>query len=156
LRCLASEYAPYLDAGGSLPPLLSSSLSFITTFIDFYFGGLMEYLVALAQGIYFFISGIWPILSMSTFLKVTGPKTDLWLVKTVGLILVVIGVVLIVAQVNREINTSIIVLAIGSAFSLILVEVVYVVKRVISPIYLADALIELLLIGWWVLSLLLS
>lgn len=116
----------------------------------------MEYLVALAQGIYFFVSGIWPILSMSTFLKVTGPKTDLWLVKTVGLILAVIGIVLIVAQVNAEINTSIIILAIGSALSLVIIEFVYVTKRVIRPIYLADAAAELILIGWWVLSLLLA
>jgi hypothetical protein len=27
-----------------------------------------------------------------------------------------------------------------------------VAKRVISPIYLADAIIELILIGWWILS----
>lgn len=116
----------------------------------------MEYLVALVQGIYFFITGIWPILSMSTFLKITGPKTDLWLVKTVGLILAVIGAVLIYAQVNGEINTSIFILAIGSALALAIVEFVYVAKRVISPIYLADAVAELILIGWWVLSLLLS
>jgi hypothetical protein len=112
----------------------------------------MEYLVALLQGIYFFVFGIWPLLSMGTFLKVTGPKTDLWLVKTVGLILAVIGVVLIYAQINAEINASIIILAIGSALSLALVEFVYVAKRVISPIYLGDALVELIIIGWWTLS----
>ena len=116
----------------------------------------MDHLVALLQGIYFFVSGIWPIISMSTFLKVTGPKTDLWLVKTVGLILAVIGAVLIVAQVNAEINTSIIILAIGSAFSLVIVELVYVAKRVISPIYLGDAVVELILIGWWVVSIVFS
>ena|SRR5215208_2521140 len=116
----------------------------------------MEYLVAFVQGIYFFITGIWPILSMGTFLKVTGPKTDLWLVKTVGVILAVIGAVLIVAQVNAEINTSIILLAIGSALGLAIVEFIYVAKRVISPIYLADAVAELILIGWWVLSIVLS
>ena len=112
----------------------------------------MEYLVSLVQGIYFFVSGIWPILHMESFLKVAGPKTDLWLVKTVGIILAVIGVVLILAQVNGEVGTSITVLAIGSALSLILIEVIYVAKRVISPIYLGDAFLELILIGWWVLS----
>ena len=116
----------------------------------------MEHLVALIQGIYFFVFGVWPIISMGTFLKVTGPKTDLWLVKTVGLILAVIGVVLVVAQVNAEINTSIIILAIGSALSLAIVEFVYVAKRIISPIYLGDAVVELILIGWWVLSIVFS
>jgi hypothetical protein len=115
----------------------------------------MEYLVALVQGIYFFITGIWPILHMNSFLKVTGPKTDLWLVKTVGLILTVIGAVLILAQINAEVNSSIIILAIGSALSLTVIEIVYVVKRVISPIYLGDAAIEMLLLGWWILNIVL-
>ena len=112
----------------------------------------MEYFVALVQGIYFLVSGIWPILHMESFLRVTGPKTDLWLVKTVGLLLAVIGAVLILAQLNREVNTSIVVLAMGSALSLVLVEFVYVTKKVISPIYLGDAFVELLLIAWWLLS----
>jgi hypothetical protein len=112
----------------------------------------MEYLVALVQGIYFFVTGLWPLLSMRTFLIVTGPKTDLWLVKTVGMILAVIGAVLILAQINAEINTSIIVLAIGSSISLALVEFIYVAKRVISPIYLGDAVVELILVAWWGLS----
>lgn len=113
----------------------------------------MEYLVSLIQGIYFFVFGIWPLFHMKSFLRVTGPKTDLWLVKTVGILLAVIGMVLILAWLNTEINTSIIVLAIGSALSLALVEFIYVAKRVISPIYLGDAVVELILIGWWLLSL---
>jgi hypothetical protein len=116
----------------------------------------MEYVVALVQGIYFFVTGVWPLISMKTFLKITGPKTDLWLVKTVGVILAVIGIVLIVAQVNAEINTSIIILAIGSGLGLAIVEFIYVAKRVISPIYLGDAFAEIVLIAWWVLSIALS
>ena len=116
----------------------------------------MDYLVALVQGIYFFVTGIWPLISMRTFLMVTGPKTDLWLVKTVGVILAVIGIVLIVAQVNAEINTSLIILAIGSGLGLAIVEFIYVVKRVISPIYLGDAFAEIVLIAWWVLSIILN
>jgi hypothetical protein len=112
----------------------------------------MDYTVAFIQGIYFFLAGIWPIISIGTFQLVTGPKTDLWLVKTVGIILAIIGVVLIFAQINTEINSSIILLAIGSALSLAIVEFVYVSKRVISAIYLADALIELILIAWWLLD----
>src|SRR5512143_2128348 len=104
----------------------------------------MEHLVALVQGIYFFVTGIWPILSMRTFLKVTGPKTDLWLVRTVGLLLAVIGAALICAQINAQISTSIILMAIGSALSLVVIEFIYVAKRVISPIYLADAIAELI------------
>ena len=114
----------------------------------------MGYLVALVQGICFFVTGLWPLLSMKTFLMVTGPKTDLWLVKTVGMVLAVIGAVLILAQVNAEINSPVIVLAVGSALSLILIEFIYVAKRVIPAIYLGDALVEIVLIAWWGLSIL--
>ena len=116
----------------------------------------MEYVVGLVQGIYFLVTGIWPLLSMKTFLQITGPKTDLWLVKTVGIILAVIGLVLIAAQRNGDVNTPVIILAIGSALGLVIVEIVYVAKRVISPIYLGDSFVELILIAWWGFSLLLS
>jgi hypothetical protein len=113
----------------------------------------MAYPVALVQGIYFFISGTWPLLSMSTFLKVTGSKTDLWLVKTVGITLAVIGAVLIFAYMNAQLYSAIIVLALGSALGLSIIEFIYVAKRVISPVYLGDAILELILIGWWLLDL---
>lgn len=109
--------------------------------------------MALVQGVYFLITGVWPILSMRTFLLVTGPKTDLWLVKTVGLVLAVIGAVLIHAQMTASVNAPVIFLAIGSAAALTLVEIIYVFKRVISPVYLADAFAELILIGWWLIGL---
>jgi hypothetical protein len=66
----------------------------------------MDYPVALVQGIYFFITGIWPILSIQTFLLVTGPKTDLWLVKTVGIVLATIGATLVFAQLNAQVNST--------------------------------------------------
>ena len=112
----------------------------------------MNDLVALVQGIYFLLFGIWPLLSMSTFLKVTGPKTDLWLVRTVGLLLTVIGAALIIAQLYNQVNGAITFIAIGSALSLAVIEFVYVSRKIIPPIYLGDAIIELLLIGWWILS----
>jgi hypothetical protein len=90
------------------------------------------------------------IFCVKTFLLVTGPKTDLWLVKTVGIVLATIGATLVICKLNAQVNSPVIFLAIGSALSLTVVEVIYVAKRVISPIYLGDALVELVLIGWWV------
>ncbi len=93
---------------------------------------------------------------MRTFLAVTGPKTDLWLVKTVGLVLAVIGAVLIYAQQTATVNPPVVLLAIGPAASLALVEIVYVIKKVISPIYLGDAFVEIVLIIWWLIVLLVA
>ena len=116
----------------------------------------MDPIVALIQGVYFFVTGIWPLVSMRTFLAVTGPKTDLWLVKTVGLILAVIGAVLIYAQWTAAVNPPVIFLSVGTAASLALVEIVYVLKKVISPIYLGDAFVEIVFIIWWAVALLVA
>lgn len=51
--------------------------------------------LAIAQGLFYLVTGVWPIVSINTFLKVTGPKTDLWLVKTVGAVIAVIGAALL-------------------------------------------------------------
>src|SRR5690349_12706339 len=89
------------------------------------------------HGIYFFGTGIWPILHMRSFLAVTGPKQDLWLVRTVGALIAVIGVALFFARETPFI------LAIGSSVSLAFVDVYYVARRVIAKVYLLDAVPEI-------------
>ena len=108
------------------------------------------HLLSLAQGLFYFITGVWPLVSIGSFQKITGPKTDLWLVKTAGILISVIGVVLLVASFRRHQGPEMALLAVGSAAGLTGIDVVYVAKKRISPIYLLDALVELGLIGWWV------
>ncbi|MGB3222460.1 MAG: hypothetical protein WBB23_06635 [Desulforhopalus sp.] len=103
------------------------------------------------QGLYYFISGIWPLLSITTFQIVTGPKIDIWLVKTVGSLLMVTGFVLIMVAIRRRISLEIIVLAIGNALALTVIEVIYWSNGIISAIYLLDAVVEVLLIIGWLL-----
>ncbi len=76
--------------------------------------------------------------------------------KTVGLILAVIGAVLIYAEATSMVNPPVILLAIGGAATLILIEFIYVFNRVISPVYLADAFAEIILIVWWIIDLRMS
>lgn len=110
-------------------------------------------LVALVQGFYYLITGIWPIIHMDSFLKVTGPKTDLWLVKTIGALIIVISSGLIYAGITNQFNPPIILIAIASTVGFIVVELVYVFKHVISPIYAADAVAQFGLLVWWTLVL---
>lgn len=105
--------------------------------------------IAMAQAAYFLLTGVWPLVSMQTFLKVTGPKTDLWLVKTVGVLIGVIGGALGVAAYRRQRTPEIALLAVGSALGMTAVDVVYVLKKRILPIYLLDALAEMGLIACW-------
>jgi hypothetical protein len=105
--------------------------------------------LALAQGFYYVTTGIWPLLSIGTFQKVTGPKTDLWLVKTVGVLVSVTGGVLMTAGRRRQTTPEIPLLAVGSAAGLAAIDITYVAKKQISPIYLLDALAEVALIVCW-------
>jgi hypothetical protein len=104
--------------------------------------------VAAAQGVYFVLTGVWPLVSMDTFLRVTGPKTDLWLVTTVGLLVGVVGVALLVAA-WRGPSPEAVTVAVGCALALAGIDVYYVSRRVIPPVYLLDALAELALLGGW-------
>jgi hypothetical protein len=104
-------------------------------------------IILLVQGGYYALTGIWSLVDIDSFQKVTGPKRDLWLVKTVGAVVLVIGAVLLVAGWRGNASLEVLVLAIGSALALTAIDAWYSARRVISPVYLVDAVAELTLIG---------
>jgi hypothetical protein len=106
-------------------------------------------LAALLQGGYFVLTGVWPLINMASFEAVTGPKTDDWLVHTVGVLVIVIGLALVAGSLKSELPAPVVVLAIGSSAGLAAVEFFYVLRGVIWPIYMLDAVGELGLIGLW-------
>jgi hypothetical protein len=112
--------------------------------------GLLIDRVWLWQAVVNLVTGLWPILHMRSFEAVTGPKTDRWLVKTVGALVAVNGLVLAAAGVNNRVTPEVVGLAIGQSAGLAAVDVVYVARGRISRVYLLDALLELVFIGAWV------
>ena len=82
-------------------------------------------------------------------MKVTGPKIDIWLVKTVSVLVLAVGAVLILAGYSKSINLPLSLLALGSALGLAIIDVTYVLRRVISRIYLLDALLEIAFAVLW-------
>jgi hypothetical protein len=105
--------------------------------------------LSLTQGFYFLATGLWPIVDIASFLKVTGPKRDIWLVKTVAVLVCAIAVPLIIAGLNDRGTPEIVILGAGSAAVLMGIDVWYVSRKVIPPIYLCDALVEAIIIGCW-------
>jgi hypothetical protein len=105
---------------------------------------------ALVQGVYYLLIGLWPWVHLSSFLWVTGEKTDLWLVQTVGLLVIVIGATMCVAAYGRETSRAVLCLALGSAAALAFVDVFFVIQGRISPVYLLDAVLEASLVALWV------
>ncbi len=105
--------------------------------------------LSLAQGLYYLVTGLWPLASMRAFERVTGPKTDRWLVKTAGILIAVIGGVLTLAGLRGRRSPEVPLLAAGSAAGLAGIDTVYAARGRISRIYLLDALAEgALLVGW--------
>ena len=105
--------------------------------------------VAILQGLYWFITGLWPFLHLGSFLFVTGPKQDIWLLYTVAVLIVVIGAVLLLASWRKRVTPEIKWLGIGGAAGLIGIDVYYSLMDVISNIYLLDAASEVILILLW-------
>ena len=105
----------------------------------------MLYTLLRLQAAYYVITGAWPLLSLSSFEAVTGPKVDEWLVHMVGLLAATIGVTLWTGARSKRPDDSMILLSILSATSFAFIDVRYVSVGRISPIYLADAIVEVLL-----------
>ncbi len=101
--------------------------------------------VFLFQGAYFIITGIWPLLGMDSFITATGPKQDTWLVEMVGLLSASIGLTFIVTSLRRQ--KPPLVLGYSAAFSFLFMDLIYVIKDVISRVYLLDGAIQLLFIA---------
>jgi hypothetical protein len=106
--------------------------------------------IALYEGLYYLVLGIWPVIHIESFMWVSGPKTDIWLVKTLGVLIAVIGIVLLVACRNKLFPRECAVLGFLSAVSLASIDIFYAFGvNLISDMYLWDAGIELIIAGFW-------
>jgi hypothetical protein len=105
--------------------------------------------LAALHGTFNLVTGLWAPLHRRSFEAVTGPKLDYWLVNTVAGLLVTNGLVQLTAPTTSEGHAMARRLGIGTAGTLVTIDVVYGVKGRISPVYLLDALVELAWITAW-------
>jgi hypothetical protein len=105
--------------------------------------------VAAVQSIYFLITGIWPLVHIRSFLALTGPKEDIWLVETVGVLVTAIGAGLGLAAYRGRVSGEIVLIAVGSGLGLAIIDAIYVALERIALIYLLDVAIEACLITAW-------
>src|SRR5437762_236760 len=102
----------------------------------------MTPMVFLLQGLYYAGTGLWALIDVQSFQAVTGPKTDVWLVKTVGMLAWVIGCTLIAAGARRRLSIETLILSLGCVLGFTAIDIYYVSTNVISKVYLLDALAE--------------
>jgi hypothetical protein len=105
--------------------------------------------VARVQGGFYVPSSLWPLLHMRSFEAVTGPKVDRWLVKTVAGLLSVVGVSLLGAAGKHRVTPELEAVGAGSAAVLATIDVVYVARKRISPVYLLDAAAQMTIVALW-------
>jgi hypothetical protein len=104
--------------------------------------------------VYYLITGLWPIIDINSFMFITGPKTDIWLVKTVGALISLIGGIILLSAIRKKMVKELVLLAIGACIVLSFIDIYYVYNDIISPIYLIDAIGEFAFIILWILYLL--
>ena len=104
--------------------------------------------LARAHGVFNVVSGLWPLLNMRSFERVTGPKVDHWLVQTVGGLLVGNGVVQLTAASPEGLRLAR-VLGQYTAGVLAAIDLVNAPRGRISKVYLIDAAAELAWVVLW-------
>lgn len=101
------------------------------------------------QGAYYAATGIWSLVGIRSFQKVTGPKEDVWLVKTVGALVTAMGFSFMRAAREDAVSPETRLLSKGSAAALAGIGTYYPLMGRISPVYLLDAVAELAILRAW-------
>ncbi|HKG36798.1 MAG TPA: hypothetical protein VKA89_10220 [Solirubrobacterales bacterium] len=108
--------------------------------------------VLAAQSLYYVTTGVWPIAHDRSFQAVTGPKVDVWLVKTFGALVTAVGGALGVAAARRRGSPETQTLALGAAAAMAGADAYYVARGRIPPVYLVDAAAQAALMAALLLS----
>lgn len=92
-------------------------------------------------------TGVWPLVHRSSFEAITGPKTDFWLVRTVGGLATVCGVVLGVSVVRGRQQPEIQLLAAAQGLVFITADVFAATSQ--SRVYLGDVVGQVAFLPAW-------
>jgi hypothetical protein len=106
--------------------------------------------ILIIQGIYTTITALLAIVDIDSFMKVTGPKNDIWLVKTVSVILLAVGLTFLVHAFQQKISLAAITLALSTSLGLAIIDFHYVSEGVISRVYAADGIIQIIFFIIWI------
>lgn len=105
--------------------------------------------VGSAHAFYFVAGGLWSIAGRRSFEAVTGPKTDYWLVRTVGGLLTAVGATIGLAGMRGRITPELRWLAISTSATLTAIDIACTAAGRLRPVYLLDALANAVLIAGW-------
>ncbi|MFF7449705.1 MULTISPECIES: hypothetical protein [unclassified Streptomyces] len=101
--------------------------------------------LTVAQGAFNVVGGLWPLVHLRSFEWVFGPKTDVWLQRTTGGLLVSAGLAQLAAAEDPHGSAHARRIGLGTALTLLAIDLLYVPKGRIRPTYLLDAAMQT---GW--------
>lgn len=107
-------------------------------------------LVAGLHASYLIATGVWPLLHRRSFEAVTGPKPELWLVRTVGGLAAACGVTLATAAVRGRRPAEVQILAAAQALAFATADVYAAATR--SRVYLGDIVFQAACLPAWLAS----
>lgn len=101
------------------------------------------------QTLYYFLTAVWGLVDIESFMEVTGPKTDIWLVKTVSILLLAVSFCFFAHLFIKTNRWPVIILAISCCISLAFIDFYYAGKQTISAIYFLDGIAQIMLLLVW-------
>lgn len=102
------------------------------------------------QGLYTLLTALWGLIDIDSFMAVTGPKNDLWLVKTVSVVLLAIAVTLLSFVFVSSDPLPAILLGFLTSAGLAAIDFYYSGREVISTVYALDGIAEVVFALAWV------
>jgi hypothetical protein len=108
--------------------------------------------LARVQGASNVAGGLWPLVNMRSFERIFGPKVDVWLVRTVAGLLTANGWSQLATAPTPDSVRVARRLGMGTAATLLAVDLVYVSRGRIARTYLLDAIVEAGWLAGWVIA----
>jgi predicted tellurium resistance membrane protein TerC len=102
------------------------------------------------QGVYTLLTALWGLIDIDSFMAVTGPKHDIWLVKTVSVVLLAIAATLLSHLWVRTDPLPALLLGLLTSVGLAAIDFYYSGRGVISPVYALDGVAETLFALVWI------
>jgi hypothetical protein len=106
--------------------------------------------ILLVQATYTFITAVWPIVHIQSFMDVSGYKRDVWLVKTVAAILIPVALCLMTYRYIHTDRRPALVLGGLLAFAFIIIDFYYSLTDVIADVYMVDGFVQIAFLSCWI------
>ncbi|WP_419870855.1 hypothetical protein [Chryseobacterium sp. CT-SW4] len=105
--------------------------------------------IPLLQGIYYLITSVWPLIHLKSFLEVTGDKTDIWLVKTVAVLLLSYSFLFFYIAFCKRILPIHALIGSICSIGLAIIDLYYYLQGTLKWVYFLDFIIELCFFIYW-------